>query len=143
MLEDRIRTLLSKTVAELEKLAQLPFQVKVMRTDLVEQSAIDIIQESQLAIGEDSEGEDLGTYRNFAYKNRYRPVDLHDTGSFYRKMYASATSGGSFYTSSSDAKNRKLELKYGENIHGVAEKNFPEWFPDIRLAYVLEVRKVL
>ena len=142
-MKERIRALVENAMQRLIPLVQLPYQVRVMRTDLVEDSALDIIQEEQLGKGLDSEDESLGTYASLAYKGRYQPVDLYDTGSFYRKMYASVTAGGTFYTSSTDSKNQKLERKYGKDIHGVSRSNFAEWFPDIRLAYAAEIRKDL
>lgn len=104
-----------------------PFE-KIDMMDLFKQAVIiheqDIIKEneSQLDEGIDAGSKSLGEYKNFAYKNRFKPVDLFLTGAFRSKFFITVhdTYAEIF---SRDEKAFKLESMYGENIFGIAKKN--------------------
>lgn len=78
--------------------------------------------ESQLDEGIDANSQTLGDYKNFAYKNRFRPVDLFLTGAFRSKFFI-VVHDTYAEINSTDEKTGKLMDKYGENIFGISKKN--------------------
>jgi hypothetical protein len=89
----------------------------------------DIIQmnKAQLAIGEDSEGESLGQYASFSYKNRWKPVDLFLTGEFWKELSVVVSPGNDFFQIIGfDEKTPDLIRRYGKNILGVNKVGIEE-----------------
>lgn len=77
--------------------------------------------ESQMDKGVDSEGNSIGSYKFFEYKNRYEPVDLLLTGSFRDKMFLTIDNEKTAI-SSTDEKRQRLVKKYGDDIFGIYDK---------------------
>lgn len=76
------------------------------------------LNRQQLDRGLDSEGDSLGKYKNFRYKNRWRPVDLKLEGDFRGEMdLRTDAKGTELY--SHDWKMPILEKRYGKDIFGV------------------------
>ena len=76
---------------------------------------------NQLDKGLDSEGNDLGEYSNFDYKNRWKPVDLKLTGDF-RKSINPSVGSDSFSLDASDWKTTMLKKRYGNSILGLSKE---------------------
>lgn len=83
------------------------------------------LNRSQLDRGEDAKGKSLGQYKNFKYKNRFKPVDLKLTGEFHRKLTLSRSKGNRKQAEifSQDEKAPALEKKYGKDIMGLTEES--------------------
>lgn len=84
----------------------------------------------QLERGIDSEVRDLGTYHDFNYKNRWRPVDLKLTGDFHMSIKPQF-GGMSFEMTSNDEKADMLKDKYGDGILGLSTEDIQELGEDI------------
>lgn len=87
------------------------------------------LQQDQMAVGENAEGNEIGTLRNLEYAKRkkqkggiakFGQVDLKNTGDFYDAIYLKI-SKKYIEISSSDWKTDSLEKKYGEIIFGLNE----------------------
>lgn len=100
------------------------------------------LNREQLEKGLDSENKDLGIYRDFAYKNRFRPVDLKLTGDFHRSIKPEFASE-SFNMVATDEKTEKLQDKYGDDIIGLSDKSIEELGTDIIGQVQYELRKEL
>lgn len=94
----------------------------------------------QLNKGSDSDGKDLGVYKIFSYKNRFRPVDLKDTGDFHNSIKAIIKSD-SIEIDATDQKRDLVQDKYGDAILGLSDENVQYLIDDIREEFVSEVRK--
>lgn len=126
-----------------------PFQ-GISINDIIRESVeahpeeISDINTKQLLKGLDSEGKDLGTYKNFAYKNRFRPVDLKLTGDFHRSISPDAGKDN-FEMKATDFKTEKLKDKYGDEILGIAKQSISEVgkiiLPDIQEKFKDELHK--
>jgi hypothetical protein len=79
--------------------------------------------DAQLDKGLDSKGVDLGEYKNFKYKGRFRPVDLLLTGEF-RDEEDVITDNTEFIYIDTDPKTESLMTRYGENIIGLPDTEF-------------------
>lgn len=78
----------------------------------------------QLDKGIDAKGKSLGRYRNFAYKNRFEPVDLKLTGEYRRKKTISKSKGKKQVEMfSQDIKADMLAKKYGKDIEGLTDQH--------------------
>jgi hypothetical protein len=75
----------------------------------------------QLDKGLDSLGSDLGIYARYAYKDRWKPIDLNLSGDFRRSIYPQF-SDESFTLEASDPKTSKLQMRYGDEILGLSEE---------------------
>lgn len=99
---------------------------------------------NQLDKGKDGEGEDLGEYRNYEYKNRWEPVDLKLTGSF-RKSIHPELHEDYFEMNASDPKTDELTKKYGDTILDLGEEGIKNTIeaitPDVQQLYAEEVLK--
>lgn len=84
----------------------------------------------QLERGIDSEVRDLGIYKDFNYKNRWRPVDLKLTGDFHRSIKPKFGSSA-FEMTSNDPKADMLQDKYGDTILGLSLEDIHELGEDI------------
>jgi hypothetical protein len=82
------------------------------------EDAIMDLNKQQLDKGLDATGKDLGKYRNFSYKNRWRPVDLKLTGKFRNEFSLEVTDKGTEIFSQ-DSKEEKLKTQYGKDIFGI------------------------
>lgn len=80
------------------------------------------LNNEQLDRGEDAEGKDLGTYKNFNYKGRFRPIDLKLEGSF-RAAEDIILDREQMSFVDTDFKTPFLTKRFGENIIGLSEKN--------------------
>lgn len=86
------------------------------------ESLISDLNGSQLNEGLDSKGGDLGEYKDFSYKNRFRPVDLRLTGEFRRSIYPK-NEGDVFVMDATDWKAESLVERYGDDILGLNDEN--------------------
>ncbi|WP_293916539.1 MULTISPECIES: hypothetical protein [unclassified Sphingobacterium] len=84
----------------------------------------------QLESGMDSELRDLGIYKDFNYKNRWRPVDLKLTGDFHNSIKPKFGSKD-FEITSNDQKADMLQDKYGDDILGLTLEDIHELGEDI------------
>lgn len=82
------------------------------------QEKITQLNKDQLDRGLDSEGKDLGEYKNIRYKGRLRPVDLKNKNDFRSELYVKQDNVQSDIFSF-DSKEAMLKKKYGKNIVGV------------------------
>ena len=97
---------------------------------------------AQLEKGEDSEGNDLGVYKVFSYKNRFRPVDLRDTGAFHNSINPDVKKD-QFIMSATDEKTDMLQDKYGDEILGLNDDSKQYVIDDIRDDLINESRKAI
>lgn len=99
---------------------------------------------NQLNKGFDGNGEDLGEYANYAYKNRWKPVDLKLTGAFHESIKPK-TYPDYFEMTASDPKTEELTQKYGDAILNLSEegvRNTAEFIKnDLQQLYAEEVMK--
>jgi hypothetical protein len=82
------------------------------------EDAIMDLNRQQLDRGLDADGKSLGRYANFAYKGRFEPVDLKNTGDF-RNKFSLQIDNKQTEIFSQDWKNDKLTKRYGKNIFGI------------------------
>lgn len=98
----------------------------------------------QLDKGLDSKGKSLGEYRNFAYKKRFKPVDLKLTGSFRDKFTINRSKGKKqSEIFSQDEKQDDLVKRFGPDIQGLSFanlKNTGELIrPDVQRYFLLSL----
>ncbi|HMR19767.1 MAG TPA: hypothetical protein PKA53_10755 [Sphingobacterium sp.] len=84
----------------------------------------------QLGRGIDSEVRDLGIYKDFNYKNRWRPVDLKLTGDFHKSIKPKFNTAN-FELTSNDPKAGMLQDRYGDSILGLSLEDIQELGEDI------------
>lgn len=96
----------------------------------------------QLEKGLDSEGRDLGVYKVFSYKNRFRPVDLKDTGAFHKSIKP-VPHANKFEMVATDEKADALQDKYGDAILGLSDQDKQFLIDDIRQEFLAEGRKTI
>lgn len=89
------------------------------RADLINE-----LNQQQLDKGLDSKGKDLGPYKNFNYKGRFRPKDLLRTGEWRGKFTVTAGKKEAILFSQ-DRKDDLLTGEYGPDIHGVPRQQYP------------------
>lgn len=77
----------------------------------------------QLDKGLDSKGKDLGEYKNFKYKNRFRPVDLLLTGEFRNEEDVITDNTEMVYIDPNE-KTESLMNRYGQDIIGLPDTEF-------------------
>lgn len=123
-----------------KRIKDIPFE-KILR-ELLEERKIQIVDLNtlQLEKGLRADGVDLGVYKQFAYKQRFRPVDLKDTGDFHKSIQAKINSH-SLEITSSDRKTDMLQDKYGDEILGLSEEAKQYIIDDIRQEFINMVRK--
>lgn len=80
------------------------------------------LNKRQLDRGIGADGKSLGRYKNFAYKNRWEPVDLLLTGDFRNKFTLGVKKKESEIFSQ-DWKQDHLAKKYGKDIQGLTFQN--------------------
>lgn len=97
---------------------------------------------SQLEKGTDSEGNDLGVYKIFSYKNRFRPVDLRDTGAFHNSINPDVKKD-QFQMIATDEKTDMLQDKYGDAILGLNDESKQYIIDDIREELINASRKAI
>jgi hypothetical protein len=97
------------------------------------------INRQQLDRGLDSDGNSLGRYKIFNYKNRWEPVDLKLTGAF-RNKFELGVDEKKIEFFSQDIKSKKLEKKYGKKIFGVANQYISTIGEIIRPGFSTEVK---
>ena len=99
---------------------------------------------NQLDKGLDGDGNDLGEYRNYEYKNRWKPVDLKLTGEFRKSI---TVKGHEDYAepTATDPKTEDLTAKFGDailNLTDKAKEDTGEFIKeDVQLLYAEEVMK--
>ena len=79
--------------------------------------------DAQLDKGLDSKGKDLGEYKNFKYKNRWRPVDLLLTGEFRGEEDVITDNTEMVYIDPNE-KTESLMSRYGVDIIGLPDTEF-------------------
>jgi hypothetical protein len=117
--------------------------------ELVQQTSYEIVRLNQLQLysGFDSKGEKIDRkYKNKAYavkKQQQNPLpgflnpDLNLTGAFYQG-FAVVVENYNYKIDSSDEKDQKLILAYGEDIFGLTGKNKGDYANDILFAALKE-----
>lgn len=114
-------------MTELNTIFSAPF--KAIKMDDVISEALSRNEEKildlnrrQLDSGIGADGKSIGRYANFAYKNRFEPVDLLLTGKF-RKEFTLGVKKKEAEIFSQDSKQKILEKKYGKDIQGLTSTN--------------------
>lgn len=123
-----------------KRIGDIDFE-KILRK-LLEGRKIQIVDLNtlQLEKGLRADDQDLGVYKRFSYKQRFRPVDLKDTGDFHRSIQARVNSH-SIEMTASDSKTDKLQDKYGDEILGLSDEAKQYIIDDIRNEFIDMVRK--
>lgn len=123
-----------------KRIKDIPFE-KILR-ELLEERKIQIVDLNtlQLEKGLRADGVDLGVYKQFAYKQRFRPVDLKDTGDFHKSIQARVNQH-SLEMTASDSKTDMLQDKYGDEILGLSDEAKQYIIDDIRQEFITMVRK--
>lgn len=80
------------------------------------------LNDSQLDKGVDARGADLGQYKNFKYKNRFRPIDLKQKGDF-RNAEDIIVDDTDMLFVDPDTKTDILMNRYGDDIIGLTDDN--------------------
>lgn len=80
------------------------------------------LNDKQLDTGVDAKGQDLGQYKNFKYKNRFRPIDLKQTGEFRSEEDVIVDDTQMLFVDP-DSKTDQLMNRYGEDILGLTDDN--------------------
>lgn len=125
-----------------KRIGEVDFE-KILRK-LLEDRKIQIVDLNtlQLEKGLRADDKDLGVYKRFSYKQRYRPVDLKDTGDFHRSIQA-RINPHSIEMTASDIKTDKLQDKYGDEILGLSDEAKQFIIDDIRNEFIEMVRKTI
>lgn len=106
-----------------------PFQrtkpVEALKTAIGQnEDAIMDLNRQQLDRGKDAKGADLGTYKRFNYKKRFRPIDLKLTGDF-RDKFSLQISDKETEIFSQDEKYEFLKNFRGKDPLGIASQFIP------------------
>jgi len=129
---------ISKFASNFSKI-DIPTQLPIIIQEL-EPEAIAYNQQQLYRSSVDRFGKSLKQYQSPSYalyKYRRNPLpglgkpDLNLTGTLYRGMYLKVT-GKSFYLGSYDAKETKVERKYGKDIWGLTRENKARLSRDVR-----------
>ena len=83
------------------------------------------LNDKQLDIGVDAKGQDLGQYKNFKYKNRFRPIDLKLTGEFRSEEDIIVDDTQMLFVDP-DSKTERIMEHFGEDVIGLTEDNIYE-----------------
>jgi len=83
------------------------------------------LNDKQLDKGIDAKGDDLGQYKNFKYKGRFRPVDLKQTNEF-RSEEDIVVDDRSMLFVDPNWKTDQLMNRYGEDIIGLTDDSEAE-----------------
>jgi hypothetical protein len=100
-----------------------PVKALVIAIERHEDAIMDLNRQ-QLDRGLDANGDSLGRYKNFKYKNRWQPVDLKLTGDFRRKFTLQSDEKETEIFSQ-DYKAKWLEKRFGVDINGVPSSLIP------------------
>ncbi len=100
----------------------------------------------QLSEGIDGDGKEItnqvtgsSSYANFGYKGRWSPIDLRDTGVFYRSIIPKVFKD-MFEMTSKDNKVEKLMETYGDailnltddSVENIAQQVFPDFSENVQ-----------
>lgn len=120
------------------------FNVGATIKELLEErkNVISDLNTEQLNKGLDSEGNDLGVYKIFSYKNRFRPVDLRDTGAFHNSIQPKLNKER-IEVIATDEKTDMLQDKYGDEILGLSDEGKQYLIDDIRDEFIQSYRKAV
>ena len=102
-------------------LAAIDLNDVIQRSIEINADLISDLVGAQLDKGLDAEGNDLGEYANYFYKERWSPVDLKLTGAF-RLSIVPGTYKEFFEMTATDKKTAKLTLRYGDAIIDLSEE---------------------
>lgn len=103
----------------------LPYDEIVVEAAMEHEKEITDLNKEQLDKGLDSEGNDLGSYKRFSYKKRYKPVDLKGEGPF-RNSFELNAFGDGFEITATDGKTARLMAQYGPAIVGLPKEKLPD-----------------
>lgn len=92
---------------------------------LENKEAILQLNDKQLDKGIDARGADLGSYKNFKYKGRFRPIDLKQTGEFRGEEDIVVDETQMLFVDP-NAKTDSLMNRYGEDILGLTDQSEAE-----------------
>lgn len=104
----------------LDQLLNLDYEGIITAAAVEHEAELTDLNRKQLDKGLDAAGNDLGDYRYYEYKNRWRPVDLKDTGAF-RRSFDIKPFGKGFEVVATDPKADELQDKYGDAILGLPD----------------------
>lgn len=84
-------------------------------------------------------------YASIFYKGRIAPVDLKNTGAFYRSFKVSIIDSKDVFIHifATDAKTPKLEFKYSEKIFGLTESNIEKFVEDFKQYFLNEIERII
>ncbi len=122
------------------RIKDIPFE-KILR-ELLEDKKIQIVDLNtlQLEKGLRADGKDLGVYKQFAYKQRFRPVDLKDKEDFYNSIQVKINQR-SLEMYATDSKTDMLQDRYGDEIIGLSDEAKQYIIDEIRQEFISMVRK--
>lgn len=103
-------------------LERLQPEYAVQQAILENKESILLLNDKQLDQGIDAKGDDLGSYKNFKYKGRFRPIDLKQTGEF-RGEEDIIVDDQSMLFVDPNVKTDQLMNRYGEDIIGLTDDN--------------------
>jgi len=83
------------------------------------------LNDKQLDKGIDAKGDDLGQYKNFKYKGRFRPVDLKQTNEFRSEEDIVVDDRNMLFVDP-NWKTDQLMNRYGEDIIGLTDDSEAE-----------------
>lgn len=92
---------------------------------LENKEAILQLNDKQLDTGIDARGADLGSYKNFKYKGRFRPIDLKQTGEFRGEEDIVVDDMQMLFVDPNE-KTDQLMNRYGEDILGLTDDSDQE-----------------
>ena len=132
--------------AKIDIQAQLPSLMEQVSDEAVAYNQQQLYRSSVDRFGKSLRKYTSLSYALYKYKRNplpglYRP-DLNLTGTLYRGMYLRVT-GRSFYLGSSDAKEGRIEKKYGKDIWGLTRESKSKLAKDISPLLMVYIRNVI
>lgn len=124
-----------------------PLQALTLAISQNERELLDL-NKQQLAEGKDAEGSDMGEYSDMwaAYKGRYSPIDLKDTGDYQASMYL-VVDREATHVRSRDEKEEKLKKyvlkKTGNEPLGISKEQIMKFMRIIREDFQNNFKKEL
>lgn len=102
---------------------------------------------SQLAKGINRDGKLITPfYASIFYKGRLSPVDLKDTGKFYRSFRIAIIANKDIFIhifATDLEKTAKLEFKYGKEIMGLTQTNIDKFIFNFKSYFLVEIEKII
>ena len=132
--------------AKIDIQAQLPKLIEEVAPEAIAYNQQQLYRSSVDRFGKSLKQYQSPSYSLYKYRRNPLPglgrPDLNLTGTLYRGMYLKVT-GRSFYLGSYDAKESKIEKKYGKDIWGLTKDSKARLSRDIRPLLMGYIRNTL